>query len=115
MVDRATTDIVRVASADGLAVTAISDIVKAGDCRVTVFRDGERFQRSITAFVAPDTEEAFLRRVGERLVEELDDLGIALHRRGLLWQRGGRPMTWKLQGSSESDSQVGQAAQSLRA
>jgi hypothetical protein len=67
VVDRATVELVRAISDDGQAVAAISGLTKTADCSVTVFRSGERRTRRITAFVAPGTELALLRRVGDRL------------------------------------------------
>ncbi len=67
VVDRAVSDIAAAASADGLAVVAVSDFHRVGECSVTVLRPGERYQRELLAAVTPGTELALLERVASRL------------------------------------------------
>ncbi len=67
VVDRAVAEIVGAATMDGNAVAAISGFDRVGDCRVTVLRRGERYQRTVTVVVTPGTEEALIERVGARL------------------------------------------------
>lgn len=66
-VDEAAADLAHAASADGLAVVAVSGLQRVEECEVTVFRRGARYERTVTAFVAPQTETALLERVASRL------------------------------------------------
>jgi hypothetical protein len=67
VVDRAVAQIADAATGDGHAVAAISGFNRVGDCRVTVLRRGERYQRTVTVVVTPGTEKALIDRVGARL------------------------------------------------
>lgn len=67
VVDQAVARVVEAATADGLAVAAISGFDRVGGCSVTVVRAGERYQRVVTVVVAPGTEQALLSRVAARL------------------------------------------------
>jgi hypothetical protein len=67
IVDSAAAELATAATADGLAVVAVSPFERAAGCSVTVLRDGARYQRTVTALVAPGTEQALLERVGARL------------------------------------------------
>lgn len=67
VVDRAAGTIVAAVNTDGQAVAAISGLSKAADCTISVLRDGTRYQRVVSVFVAPGTEEALLGRLAERL------------------------------------------------
>jgi len=67
VVDLASAQIAAAALADDLAVVAVSGLERTGTCAVTVVRSGGRYQRVVTAAVAPGTELALLRRVADRL------------------------------------------------
>jgi hypothetical protein len=67
VVDRAAAELAAAATADGLAVVAVSDFGRSGECSVTVLRDGVQYRRTVTALVAPGTEQVLLERVGARL------------------------------------------------
>jgi hypothetical protein len=67
VVDRAAAQIASAASVDGQAVAAISGFDRVGDCAITIFRGGERYQRTVTVVVTPGTEGALMRRVSDRL------------------------------------------------
>jgi hypothetical protein len=66
VVDRVTAE-VATAATDGLAVVALSAFERVDTCSVSVFRDGARFRRTVTALVVPGTEQALLERVAARL------------------------------------------------
>jgi hypothetical protein len=69
----ADTAAVRLATAvesDGQAVALVSGFDKAADCRVSLARSGQRYQRVVTALVTPGTESALLDRVAARLPAE---------------------------------------------
>jgi len=59
-------ELARAATADGLAVVALTGIERS-ECDVSVARPGIRLQAPVLAFVAPGTEEALMRRVADRL------------------------------------------------
>lgn len=67
VVDRASAELVRATTSDGLAVAAISGLEKVGKCSVTPFRSGERYGRFVSAVVTPGSEQALLTRVRARL------------------------------------------------
>jgi hypothetical protein len=69
VVDEAARLIFAAATSDGHAAAAVSGFDRVGGCSVTVFRDGERYQRTVTAVVTPGTEIALLHRVADRLPE----------------------------------------------
>jgi hypothetical protein len=66
-VDRAVADIVAASTVDGKAVVSLSSFQSEGPCKVTTFRAGGRYQRVVTAVVAPGDEEALIRRVAQHL------------------------------------------------
>jgi hypothetical protein len=70
VVDRAAVALARAATADGLAVVAISGFVRSDTCEVTVFRSGARYRRAVMAAVTPGTEQALLQRIADRLPAE---------------------------------------------
>jgi hypothetical protein len=63
---QAQSDLVRAATADGLAVVAL-DPMEQSTCDVTVARDGVRLQAPILAFVTAGTEQALMERIVDRL------------------------------------------------
>jgi hypothetical protein len=65
--DEAAARIATAAQADGQAVAVVSGFDKVGDCRVSLVRSGQRYQRTVTVLVAPGTELALLNRVAARL------------------------------------------------
>ncbi len=67
VVDRAAADVVAAVTADGQATAAISGFARVDDCRVTVVRPGQRYQRVVTAWTRSGDEEALLSRVAGRL------------------------------------------------
>lgn len=67
VVERATAEVATAASADGHAVVAITGFDRVGECDVTIFRSGERYQRVVTASVGPGTEQALMEQVAARL------------------------------------------------
>ncbi|HEX6871411.1 MAG TPA: hypothetical protein VF163_09970 [Micromonosporaceae bacterium] len=67
VVDRALAHVAAAASGDGRAVVAVSGFDRVGECAVTVFRGGVRYQRSVRVLVPPGTEPALLQRVGAAL------------------------------------------------
>jgi hypothetical protein len=67
VVDRLMAEVASAASADGLAVVSVSAFERVDTCSVTVFRDGAHYRRTVTALVAPGTEQALLDRVAARL------------------------------------------------
>jgi hypothetical protein len=66
-VDTAAARIAAAAEADGQAAAFVSGFQKVGDCRVSLVRSGQRFQRVVTVLVSPGTEGALLDRVAARL------------------------------------------------
>jgi hypothetical protein len=66
-VDAAASRIAASAEADGKAVSVVSGFDKVGDCKVSLVRPGQRFQRVVTVLVAPGTEGAALQRIAARL------------------------------------------------
>jgi hypothetical protein len=66
-VDHAIALIASAATADGRAVPVLADFVKAGNCKVSVFRGGERYERALTVLVPAGTEAALMHRIGDRL------------------------------------------------
>jgi hypothetical protein len=66
-VDAAASRVAAVAEADGQAVSVVSGFDKVGDCKVSLVRPGQRFQRVVTVLVAPGTEGAALQRIAARL------------------------------------------------
>jgi hypothetical protein len=71
-VDEAVALLAEAATADGLGVVAVAPFELVGECRVSVFRGGERYRRGLTVVVAPGTESALLERVAARLPERYD-------------------------------------------
>jgi hypothetical protein len=67
VVDRAVAEIATAAGSDRQAVVAVSGFDRAGDCSISVVRQGVRYHRVVTVLVPPGTELALLRRVAERL------------------------------------------------
>jgi hypothetical protein len=65
--DEAAARIATAAQADGQAVAVVSGFDKVGDCRVSLVRSGQRYQRVVTVLVTPGTERALLGRVAARL------------------------------------------------
>jgi hypothetical protein len=66
-VDSAASRVAAIAEADGQAVPVVSGFDKVGDCKVSLVRTGQRFQRVVTVLVAPGTEGAALQRIAARL------------------------------------------------
>jgi hypothetical protein len=66
-VERATAEVATAASVDGHAVVAITGFDRVGECHVTIFRSGERYQRVVDASVVPGTEQALMERVAAGL------------------------------------------------
>ena len=66
-VDAAASRIAATAEADGQAVSVVSGFDKVGDCKVSLVRPGQRFQRVVTVLVAPGTEGAAFQRIAARL------------------------------------------------
>jgi len=67
VVDAAAARVITAATSDGQAVAVLADFAKVGDCRVTVFRGGSRYDREVTVIVPAGTEGALLSRVADRL------------------------------------------------
>jgi hypothetical protein len=67
VVDGAAAQVAVAAQADGQAVAVLSGFERIGTCHVSVIRGGEQYQRVVTVFVTPGTEEALLRRIAARL------------------------------------------------
>jgi hypothetical protein len=65
--DDAAARIAQAAEADGQAVAVVSGFEKVGDCRISLARSGQRFQRVVTVLVEPGTEVALMQRVAARL------------------------------------------------
>jgi hypothetical protein len=65
--DAAAARIAAVAEVDGQAVAVVSGFDKVGDCKVSLARSGQRYQRVVTVLVAPGTEAAALQRIASRL------------------------------------------------
>jgi hypothetical protein len=63
---RVQAELAAAASADGLAVVALSQVERSA-CDVSVARRGVRFQAPVLAFVPPGTEQALLQRIADRL------------------------------------------------
>lgn len=65
--DRAAADIAAAATENGGAVVLLSGFERVEKCRITVFRSGARYERTVTALVAPGQEQALLLQVADRL------------------------------------------------
>jgi len=66
-VDQAIAVLASAAAGDDQSVLSISGYEPMGDCRVTTFRRGARFERSLTVLVPEGQEQALLDRVGAAL------------------------------------------------
>jgi hypothetical protein len=66
-VDEAVARLATAAASGGNAVVAVSAFEKVGTCRVTVFRQGQRFERDLVAVVAPGSERALMDGVAATL------------------------------------------------
>jgi hypothetical protein len=66
-VDAVTGTVAAAAAADPGTVVAVSGFDRVGGCRVTVFRSGARYQRTVTVVTATGAERAVLERVAAAL------------------------------------------------
>lgn len=71
-VDRAIADLAVAAAGDGRSVVAISGFERVAGCRITVFRQGARYERSLTVLVPVEEEAAVLDRVARALPARFD-------------------------------------------
>jgi hypothetical protein len=66
-VDRVIAELASVVARDGRSVISISGFERMGDCKVTTFRRGAQYERSLTVLVPAGQEQGLLDRVGAAL------------------------------------------------